>query len=183
MKIALVASLLAALLVIQAGCIKSADMDGLVRSGCRLPHNAAPTGLKGDWASGFSSYNQIVDAFNGNIMGYNWDSAGFFSFTDNGEGAECYIIAKGPDAQTATKAIGSVEFDAGATAESGSFVFHACRARCKSWGNPTFDRNATDAELRNTLTRRYYYEMEGDVLRIEVGGPPHQNSSSFARID
>jgi hypothetical protein len=174
---------LAALLLCHTGCIKSVDNDGLVRSGCKLPHNAAPAGLRGGWASGFSSYTQIRDAYNGNILGYTWESAKYFSFTPDGTGAEFYYMAKGQYAQTATKAVGTIKFDEGSTEESGSFTFHACQARYKSWGTPSIDRMATDEELQNNLSGNYYYEMQGQWLRIEPKGPVTDFSSSFQRVD
>jgi hypothetical protein len=45
------------------------------------------------------------------------------------------------------------------------------------------DRDATDEELQNNLTGRYYYEMQGEWLRISPGGPVTQYTSSFRKID
>jgi len=173
----------ATLLFCHSGCVKSVDNDGLSRSGCHQPHNAAPAELRGGWASGFSSYTQIVDAYNGNILGYTWESAKYFSFTADGTGAEFYYMAKGQYSQVATKAVGTVEFDPGSTAQSGSFTFYACQARYKSWGNPSVDRKATDEELHNNLTRKFYYVVDGEWLRIEPDSAPNQYTSSFQKLN
>src|SRR6476661_4264792 len=183
MKKGIFVLLLAGFFTSLSGCVKSVDNDGLVRSGCRQPHNAAPAELRGGWGSGFSSYTQIRDAYNGNILGYTWESAKYFSFPDDGTGAEFYYMAKGEYSQTATKAIGTIEFNEGSTAESGSFTFHACQARYKSWGTPSVDRKATDQELHDKLSGTYYYQMQGDWLRIEPGGPVNAFSSSFQKVE
>src|SRR6476661_10783688 len=183
MKKGIFVLLLAGFFTSLSGCVKSVDNDGLVRSGCRQPHNAAPVELRGGWANGFSSYTQIVDAYNGNILGYTWESAKYFSFTADGTGAEFYYMAKGQYSQAATKAVGTVEFDPGSTAQSGSFTFYACQARYKSWGNPSVDRNATDEELHNNLTRKFYYVMDGEWLRIEPDSAPNQYTSIFHKLN
>lgn len=169
------------LLVGASSCEK--DGGGLGGGSCSLPHSAAPAGLEGGWANGFSNRTQIIDAYNGNILGYTWSSARYFNFTSNGEGAEFYYMAKGQFSQVATNVQGSVEFDPGSTAESGSFTFYACKGHYKSWGNPSVDRDATDTELQNNLTARYYYEMQGEWLRINPGGPVNEFSTSFRRVD
>jgi hypothetical protein len=171
--------LLAGLLVTAGSCEK----DDVLGGSCDLPHNAAPAGLQGGWANGFSSFTQILDAYNGNLLGYTWSSAKYFSFTPNGKGADFYYMAKGQYSQSATKAIGTIQFDEGSTAESGSFTFHACKAHYKGWGSVSVDRDATDEELRNNLTKRYYYEMQGEWLRIEPGGPVTAYSSSFRKVN
>lgn len=172
---------IALVLLCTNGCVKSVDDDGFTRSTCHQPHNAAPAELQGNWASGFSSYTQIRDAYNGNILGYTWESAKYFSFTADGS-AEFYYMAKGQYSQVATKAIGAIQFNEGATAQSGSFTFYACQARFKSWGGTSFDRKASDEELHN-LTRTYYYVNEGTWLRIEPDSEPNAYSSSFQKID
>jgi hypothetical protein len=176
-------SVMAACLLCNNGCVKSVGNDGLVRSGCKLPHNTAPAALRGDWASGFNSMTQIVDAYDGHFEGYTWESAKVFNFTADGTGAEFYYMAKGEYFQSATKAIGTITFDEGATEENGSFVFYACRAHYKGWGTTSVDRDATDEELQNSLTHRYYYAMQGNWLRIDPSSPPDDYSSSFEKVD
>jgi hypothetical protein len=171
--------LLAGLLVTASSC----EEEDLLGGSCDLPHNTAPDGLRGGWASGFSSFTQILDAYTGKFQGYTWESAKYFSFTPNGKNNEFYFMAKGQYSQSATKAIGTIKFDEGSTAESGSFTFHACKAHYKGWGSVSVDRDATAEELQNNLTKRYYYEMQGEWLRIEIGRPVTAYSSSFRKID
>jgi hypothetical protein len=175
-------SLLAGLLSVLSSCEKTGQ-DDLGGTSCDLPHNAAPAGLRGGWANGFTNFTQIIDAYNGDILGHTWSSAKYFSFTPDGKSAEFYYMANGQYSQSATKAVGTVAFDEGSTAESGSFTFYACKARFKGWGTTSVDRDATDEELQNNLTRRYFYIMDGDWLRIEPGGYPNQFTSSFRKVD
>jgi hypothetical protein len=171
-------SVMAALLSLVSSCEK----DGAGGS-CDLPHNAAPEGLQGAWINGFTNFTQIRDAYNGEVLGHTWSSAKYFNFTSNGKGAEFYYMAKGQYSQSGTYAKGTISFDEGSTDESGSFVFHACKAHYKGYGSQVVDRDATDEELRNNLSGRYYYEMQGQWLRIEPGGPVNDYSSSFRRAD
>lgn len=161
----------------------SCEKDDLAGGACDLPHNAAPAALKGGWASGFNNMTQVLDAYSGHFEGYTWESAKYFSFTNNGKGAEFYYMAKGQYAQTSTHAAGTIEFDDGSDAESGSFVFHACKAHYRGWGSNAVDRDATDDELQNNLTRRYYYVMDGNWLRIEPGSEPNEYTSSFKKVN
>ncbi len=148
-----------------------------------LPHTQAPAGLTGSWANGFTSFTQIVDAYDGRFLGTTWSSGKYFKFTAAGTRAEFYFMAKSQFSTTATRAEGSVAFDEGSTAESGSFVFYACSAHYKGWGSVTVDRPATQDELANNLSRRYYYRREGEWLRIDPSGTPNDYSSSFRKLD
>jgi len=176
-------SLLAMLHVAVSSCEKLSVNGDMGSGSCDLPHTTAPAVLNGGWANGFTNSTQIIDAYNGNILGYTWSSAKYFSFTQDGKGAEFYYMAKGEYFQSATYAKGTIEFDEGATEQSGSFTFHACKAHYKGWGTSVVDRDATDEELHNSLTHRYYYEMQGNVLRIDPAGPVNDYSSSFNRVD
>jgi hypothetical protein len=175
-------SVLIVVLLGHSGCVKSVGMDGLVRSGCKLPHNAAPAELQGGWGHNVSSYNQLSNAYFGDIAACPWPSAMYFSFTDDGTGVEFYQMTNSQAAQSALKAIGTIEFDEGATAQSGSFTFHACCAHVKSWGTSVVDRNATDEEVQN-VSGTYYYKMQGEWLRIQSGGPMNDQTSSFQEIE
>jgi hypothetical protein len=177
--------LFSALIIVLLGlssCVKSVGMDGLVRSGCKLPHNASPAALQGGWGNNVSSYSQLSNAYFGDIAACPWPSATYFSFTADGTGVEFYRMTNGQDAQRAFKAIGTIEFNDGATAQRGSFTFHACRARVKSWGTSVVDRNATDEEVQN-VSGMCYYNMEGEWLRIQPGGPVNDQTSSFRKIE
>lgn len=172
-------SLFAVLLVGASSCEKEGGLGG----SCDLPHNSAPAGLQGGWANGFTNRTQIIDVYNGQWLGNTWSSAKYFNFTSDGKSAEFYYMAQGQYFKSATYAKGTIEFDEGSTAESGSFTFYACKAHYKGWGNPSVDRDATDDELHNNLTGKYYYEMQGEWLRISPNGPVGQYTSSFRRVD
>jgi hypothetical protein len=97
--------------------------------------------------------------------------------------AKFYYTASSQYSQTALKAIGSIAFDGGSTAEAGSFTFYACNAHYKGYGSSNVDRDATDAELTNNLTIKYYYKMEGQWLRIEPKNQVNTYSSSFKSVN
>ena len=168
-------------LIMFSSCEKDDVLGG--NDSCDLPHTAAPAGLRGGWANGFTNFTQIVDAYNGDILGHTWSSAKYFKFTADGRDAEFYYMAQSQYSQSATKAVGTIAFDAGSTEESGSFTFYACKAHYKGWGSTMVDRDATEEELQNNLTARYYYEMQGEWLRIQPGGPVNDYSSSFRIVN
>lgn len=172
-------SVMAVLLFVAGSCEK----EDMVGGSCELPHNAAPAELQGGWANGFTNHTQIIDVYNGQWLGNTWQSAKYFKFTSNGNDAEFYYMAQGQYSKSATYAKGSIEFSEGSTAESGSFTFHACKAHYKGWGSVSVDRDATDDELQNHLSGTYYYEMQGQWLRINPGSPVNEYSSSFEKID
>lgn len=168
----------AALLLLFGSCEK------LDNAACNdLPHNNAPASLSGGWANGFTSFSKVVDAYNGRDLGSTWSSGKYFRITPNGKNAEFYYTAQSQFSYVATKAEGTIEFDPGSDAYSGSFVFHACKGHFRGWGSTVVDRKATDDELSNQLTRRYYYEMQGNWLRIQPDGPVNNYSSSFKIVD
>jgi hypothetical protein len=182
MKTILIHSLLVALLFTTQSCEKS--QNSVEPEACRgLPNTSAPAGLSGNWASGYSSYTQVVDVYSGKYLGNAWQSGKFFMFTQNGKNAEFYYTASSQYSQTALKAIGSIAFDGGSTAEAGSFTFYACNAHYKGYGSSNVDRDATDAELTNNLTIKYYYKMEGQWLRIEPKSQVNAYSSSFKSVN
>lgn len=178
MRTMLIFLLLAALLTTNTGCDKT-----LGGGSCNLPHNKAPAALQGGWVNGFTNFTQIRDAYNGDVLGHTWSSAKYFKFTPDGRGAEFYYLAKGQYTQSGTYVNGTIAFDEGSTAESGSFVFYACKAHYKGYSTGVVDRDATDEELQNNLTGRYYYEMQGNWRRINPGGPVTEYFSSFRAAD
>src|SRR5206468_4235147 len=98
---------------------------------CDLPSSSISDEIAGDWASGYNSWTDIVDVYNGEVIGNNWQSGKVFHFPKDGKNAQFYITANaGLYMKTATKAIGTVElFD------DNSFIFHACKAHYKGWQN------------------------------------------------
>jgi hypothetical protein len=177
----ILATVLVVALFTGTGCKKEKNAEP--GSDFNLPHTAAPAGLVGNWANGFGSMLQLFDVYTGKIIGPAWKSGKVFSITANGKNAEFYYTAETQYLQVATKAKGTIAFDEGSTATEGSFVFYAGWAHYNGWGTTTVNRDATQEELTDNLTRRYYYRMEGKWLRIEPGGPVNDYSSSFEQIN
>ncbi|MEO6669476.1 MAG: hypothetical protein ABIN36_08370 [Ferruginibacter sp.] len=181
MKKNLSISFVIAALFIGIGCKK--ENNSQVNEACNnLPHTASPTGLTGNWASGYVSFTEVVDTYDGHHVGNAWSSGKFFKFTDDWLAAEFYYMAESQFTQAATKATGTIEFTAGSDSETGSFTFHPCWAHYKSYGTTTVDRDATSAEL-NSLTVTYSYMMDGAWLRIQPNGPVNDFSSSFRIVN
>jgi hypothetical protein len=149
----------------------------------KKPHTAAPSGIAGTWANGFTSMTNIIDVYTGRWLGNTWQSGKCFVITNDGRNAQFYYMAQSQYSQSATKATGSIAFDQGSNASSGSFTFHPCSAHYKGWGSTSVDRDATQDELKNNLTTKYYYRMEGQWLRIQPGGPVNEYSSSFRLVN
>lgn len=169
-------------LFIASSCEKE-DTETSPVDNCSKPASAAPSGLTGNWASGYASMTQLVNAYNGQYVGNAWVSGKFFKITNDGKGAEFYYTAQAQYSQVATKATGSVKFDVGSTATEGSFTFYPCWAHYKGWGSINVDRDATQSEIESNLTVKYYYRMDGQWLRIEPKGPVHDYSSSFKLLN
>ena len=175
-------SIVMATLLLGSGCKK--DNNAQTNESCNnLPHSAAPAGLAGNWASGYASFTEVVDVYDGHVVGNAWQSGKFFKITSDGRNAEFYYMAQSQYSQTATKATGTISFDAGSTEEEGSFTFNACWAHYKGWGSAIVDRDATAEEVQNNLTKKYFYKVEGEWLRIEPGGPVNGYSSSFELVN
>src|SRR3954471_6646459 len=106
-----------AVLAIFSSCKKdSADPGGI---SCDLPSTSVSNEIAGTWASGYSSWTDIVDAYSGEVTGNNWQSGKVFHFPKNGKDAEFYITASaGLSMKTATRATGTVEF-----LSDNSFIF------------------------------------------------------------
>lgn len=57
-----------AILFLGSGCEKNETLDA--NNSCNnLPHSAAPSGIAGRWASGFTSMTQIIDVYTGRWLG------------------------------------------------------------------------------------------------------------------
>jgi hypothetical protein len=147
-----------------------------------LPSTDTPVNLVGEWANGYTSFTQVVDAYNGRYLGSTWQSGKYFKFTASGKASEFYFMAKSQYATSSTKAMGTIRFDIGSTSESGSFTFLALKGHYKGKGSINVDRDATENELKNSLTQKYFYRMEGGWLRIEPGAEPSNYTSSFRKI-
>jgi hypothetical protein len=147
-----------------------------------LPNTYTPSPIVGEWVNGYTSLTQIVDAYDGRYLGSTWQSGKYFKITENGTNSELYVLAKSQYSSFATRATGTIRFDEGSTSESGSFSFLALKAHYKGWGSSKVDRDATEIELKNNLSAKYYYRMENGWLRIQPGAEVNQYSSSFKKI-
>ena len=133
------------------------NSDGMGGVSCDLPSTSVPEELQGNWASGYNSFTDIVDAYNGQVIGNAWQSGKLFHFENNGKNAQFFYMANGGTySSTATKVIGTVEF-----LDDQSFIFHACKAHYKGWQNGALrvDRDATSEEVTGSLTQKYYYDF------------------------
>ena len=147
-----------------------------------LPRTYSPAKLVGEWASGYTSFSEVIDAYHGRYLGNAWQSGEYFKITDDGRNSELYFMAKSQYTSSATMARGTIRFDVGSTAESGAFTFLALKGHYKGWGSVQVDREATVAELKADVSGKYYYHMEDGVLRIEHGGEPGPSASSFKKL-
>lgn len=148
-----------------------------------LPNTATPSELIGGWANGFASFTQVVDAYNGRVLGNTWQSGKYFKFTPDGQKAEFYVMGKSQYASFATQVSGTIRFTPESTNSRGSFTFLALKGHYRGWGTTTVDRDATPEELKNNLTRKYYYRMDGEWLRIEPSAEPNDYTSSFTKTE
>lgn len=156
---------------------KKDDGDG--GGNCNLPSTAVPDNMVGGWVNGYASYLQVIDAYNGKIIGSAWQSGRFLQMDKTGKNAEFYIMAGTQYSQYVTKARGTVTFDA----DGKGFQFHACSAHYKGWnyGKLAVDREATAEEtqkLTDVLQFNYQFETSGGTTWLELffkdtpGGSP-----------
>jgi hypothetical protein len=148
-----------------------------------LPSTVTPSEMIGEWSSGFASFTKVVDAYSGRVLGHTWQSGKYIKITADGKGAEFYIMGGGQYASYATQISGTLRFDPESTNSRGSFTLLALKAHYKSWGTTKVDRDATPEELKTNLTRKYFYRMDGEWLRIEPGAEPTDFSSSFRKTN
>ncbi len=150
---------------------------------CDLPSSVVSNEIAGEWASN-NSWTDIVDVYNGQVIGNNWQTGKVFHFPKDGKNAEFYITANaGLYMKTATRAIGTVEF-----LDDNSFIFHACKAHYKGWqnGRLTVDRDATASEVSGEgLTQRYYYSFDnsGSATWMVIKFDPNDDyGTSFEKV-
>ena len=148
-----------------------------------LPKTYAPAKLVGGWASGYTSFTQIVDAYDGRYAGDSWQGGRYFRITDDGRNSEMYLMVKDQYTSSATKATGTIRFDVGSTENSGAFTFLALKAHYKGWGSVKVDRDASQLELKNNLSGKYYYHVENGTMRIEAGTEPGKDASAYKKIE
>ncbi|HYE55247.1 MAG TPA: hypothetical protein VD996_10400, partial [Chitinophagaceae bacterium] len=161
-----------------AACKK--DKDG---GSCNLPSTAVPSNVTGDWVNGYTSFTQVLDAYNGRVLGSTWQSGRFLSLKSNGKDAELYIMGGSQFSEFATWVKGSVEFDE----DNNFFKFNVCQAHYKGWqgGALTVDRDATDSEraqLSENLQFYYDFETSGNTTYLQLAFDPQGSASSFRKV-
>ena len=150
---------------------------------CTLPTTSAPSEMIGGWSSGYASFTQVVDAYNGRVSGNAWQSGKAIKITPDGSNADFYMMGGSQSLNLATQISGTIRFDKESTNSRGSFTFLALKAHYKGRGTTNIDRDATPDELKNNLTKKYFYRMDGEWLRIESGTEPNDHSSNFRKME
>jgi hypothetical protein len=151
---------------------------------CNLPSTATPAHLVGSWANGYNSSTNLYDVYTRNYVGNAFQTGKYFHFDADGKYAEfCYIMNAGTSLSGATRATGTVEF-----LDDNSFIFHACKAHYKGWRNGSLyiDRDATDQEVAERITGKYYYSMvtSGGTTYMQIKFDPKQEyGTSFRKVD
>jgi hypothetical protein len=162
------------------GCKKDKNKNN--SANCNLPSTPVPAAMVGNWANGYNSSTHIVDAYNGQYLGNNWQSGKYFHFSPDGKYAEFYYMAGSFTSQTATRVTGTVSFDEA----EGSFVFHGCSGHYRGWqnGTLTLDRDATAAEVNEFFTQKYFYSFEnsGGTTWMQIRFDPAGTPSSFRAV-
>ena len=175
--------LLTAALFTTAACRK--DPQG-GSNNCNLPSTSVPAELVGSWVNGYTSFTQIIDAYDGRILGTTWKSGRYLHLESDGKNAELYIMGGSQFSEFATKVQGTVSFNV----NDGSFQFHVCNAYYKGWqnGNLTVNRPATDAEktqLSQNLQFYYGFENSGGTnwLQLVFTSQPQGSPTSFRKTN
>lgn len=177
----LVYFLLTATLFITTACEK--DSDGGSKN-CDLASTNVPAELVGSWVNGYTSFTQIVDAYNGKFLGTTWKSGRYLHLEANGKNAELYIMGGSQFSEFATKVQGNVTFDEA----EGTFQFHVCDAYYKGWqnGQMTVNRPATDSEkqqLTQNLQFYYGFENSGGTNWLQLRFDPQGSPTSFRKTN
>ena len=164
------------------GCEKETGID--TPASGNLPSTPVPAQMVGKWASGYNSFTQIIDTYNGQYLGNAWQSGKYLNLESNGKYAELYYMANaGLSSSTATMAIGTVTFNE----NEGYFLFHCYKAHYKGWqsGVRTVDRDATADEVANLFTQKFYYSFEttGSTTWMQIRFDPQGTPTSFRRVN
>jgi hypothetical protein len=153
---------------------------------CNLPSTAVPANVAGAWVNGYTSFTNVIDAYNGKILGNTWQSGRYLSMSGDGKSAELYIMGGSMYSEFATQAKGTVTFNEA----DGSFQFHVCSAHYKGWnyGSLKVDRDATEQEKADmTQNLRFYYDFETSGgttwLQLYFVDAPQASPTSFRRAN
>lgn len=154
---------------------------------CDLASSSVPAAVAGNWVNGYTSFTQIVDAYNGQILGSTWKSGRFMHLEPNGKNAELYIMGGSMYSEFATRVQGTVTLNEAAK----TLEFHVCSAHYKGWqnGSLTVNRDATAGEredLTHNLRFNYDFVTSGNTTWLQLvfmGSEPGASPTSFRRAD
>jgi hypothetical protein len=171
-------------IMVSASCRKKNDDNGANSNPCNLPTSTIPSDMVGEWVSGYTSFTEIRDAYDGRSLGTTWQSGKYMRLNANGKGMELYIMGGNMYAEYATKIEGTVTYN-----DEGILQFHACKAHYNAWsyGTKTVDRDATEAQLQNmTNNNRFYIDWDesGSTpwLQLYFVSDPQGSPTSFRKL-
>jgi hypothetical protein len=167
---------IAAMLITTAACEKDKG------DNCDLPATSVPAEVTGNWVNGYTSFTQVIDAYNGKILGNTWQSGRYLHLESNGRNAEMYIMGGSMYSEFVTKVQGTVSFNAA----NGTFQFNVCSAHYKGWsyGSLKVNRPATDSEkqqLTQNLQFYYGFEQSGGINYLQLRFEPNGSPTSFRK--
>jgi len=151
---------------------------------CNLESTSVPDHIAGSWVNGYTSFTNIVDAYDGRILGSTWKSGRYLHMETNGKNAVIYIMGGSQFSEFATKAEGTVSINELA----GTLQFNVCRAHYRAWsfGNKTVDRDATESEtadMSQSLRFFYGFETSGGNTWFQLRFDPNGSPTSFRRAN
>jgi len=172
--------LLAVVTILTSACDKENDGGG---NNCNLPSTPVPANVAGDWVNGYTSFTQVVDAYNGRILGTTWKSGRYLSLSADGKKVQLYIMGGSMYSEFATMVEGTVEFDPA----NSFFKVNVCKAHYKGWNGSSLsvNRDATDAEkqqLSQNLQFYYGFETSGNITWFQLRFDPQGSPTSFTRV-
>jgi hypothetical protein len=151
---------------------------------CNLASTNVPDELVGSWVNGYTSFTNIIDAYDGRILGTTWKSGRYLHMETNGKNAVLYVMGGSQFSEFATKAEGTVSINETA----GTLSFNVCRAHYRAWSNgaKTVDRDASANEVENlteTLQFFYSFEFSGGTKWFQLRFDPNGSPTSFRKVD
>lgn len=176
---------IAVLALILAGLMSCKKDDGVdSNTPCNLAGTNVPNELVGSWVNGYTSFTNIVDAYDGRILGSTWKSGRYLHMEPNGKNAVLYIMGGSQFSEFATKAEGTVSINEAA----GRLSFNVCRAHYRAWsfGDRTVDRDASANEvedLSENLQFFYSFENSGGINWFQLRFDPNGSPTSFRKAD
>jgi hypothetical protein len=165
--------------------VSSCRKDNERKKSCDLASSAVPAAVTGSCVNGYTSFTQVIDAYDGRILGTTWQSGRYLHLESNGKNAELYIMGGSQFSEYVTKAEGTVTFNEA----TGTFQFHVCSAHYKGWqnGQLTVNRAASESEKADmTQNLQFFYDFETsggiNYLQLVFVSTPQGSPTSFRKI-